>query len=376
MTKENAIELFENRKRKNASISEKNLDRLFTDWNDLHDYIIPINQTEFHYLQAENKVSSGISNEITGKHTFLSDNAMSQLGAKLGIPSSWLKKSIKGSEWEREMISNVLEAYRSNYRKTKDNAFLFRIVGNEIRAILSPMYEIYNSIGLYADIAKSAKDYGLELYQLDYNGYGTNMNYIYPEPFAVDLNGETEWVQYGINIQNSDFGTSAFTMGTFLSVVVCDNGLISNKQVRRIHRGKSKGEELKILSRDTRNAIQIATEKELRDHFDYFAKAEAIEAAIMKFKEAGTLRVDMDATLEKISKTIITKEEMNDLKSLLLNRPEEANIGNSGGNYNTIIQGITYMANSKKELESKIELQELAGDMVWNSKKYAVHGKN
>lgn len=376
MTKENIIELFENRKRRNASRSEKNLDRLFNDWNDLHDYIIPIKQTEFHYLQEENKVSSGISNEITGRSTFLSDNAMSQLGSKLGIPSSWLRKSIKGSEWEREMISDVLEAYRSNYRKTKDNAFLFRIVGNEIRAILSPMYEIYNSIGLYSDITKSARDYGLELYQLDYNGYGTNINYIYPDPFPVDLNGKTEWVQYGINIQNSDFGTSAFTMGTFLSIVVCDNGLISNKQVRRIHRGKSKGEELKILSRDTRNAIQIATEKELRDHFDYFAKAEAIEAAIMKFKESGTLRVDMDATLEKLSKTIITKEEMNDLKSLLLNRPKEANIGNFGENYNTIIQGITYMANSKKELESKIELQELAGDMVWNSKKYAVYGKN
>lgn len=372
MEKDKALLIFNNRLKGKIEDANNKMDKLFGDWEQLHDYIIPIRETEFHYNNETNKVSSGISTNITGIETHLSDNALTQLGSKFQIPSAWLRSNINGVNWQREMISNVLEYHKKNFINIKDNAFMFRIVDNEIRAILSPSYERYDSLALYTDISKNANQLGMELYDFNYNGYSVNMNFIYTDPFAIDFGDKREWVQYGINIQNSDFGVNAFTMSSYLSVVVCDNGLIMDKKIRKIHRGKSLGDDMQILSKDTIKSRQIANTKELSDYFNYFSKPEYIEKSILMFKEAGSLNVNIDQTIDKLQKTTtITKETCNDLKSLLLNRPAEANINNSGGNYNTIIQGLTYLANNAK-LDSKIELQELAGNMVVNPKRFVV----
>ena len=72
-----------------------------------------------------------------GQSFSLHENAVGQLGEKLGIPTRYLKDLARGDNWQRELALEVLNRHSGN---ATQNRSLVRVVGNEVRGVLSDSY--------------------------------------------------------------------------------------------------------------------------------------------------------------------------------------------------------------------------------------------
>ena len=122
----------------------------------MQDYIVPVGSGGRVHFHQENGPSHGgyvqmVASDATGETIFaasLHDNALTQLGEKLGIPGTYLRDMATGEKWQRERINYLLNGYAANHQKldSKDRPtgpenLLVRLVGPQIRGVLSDRYK-------------------------------------------------------------------------------------------------------------------------------------------------------------------------------------------------------------------------------------------
>lgn len=348
------------------------------DVNGLNDYVVPLGYglkemeavgsliprvVEYHsngsvYMKINHEkfldAREGRINEFT-LHPF----AVGQLGSKLKIPTGYLQGLVNGSDWEKNLCSKILQEHTDH---TLRERFLIRSIDNEIRGVLSDQYRRMNSQQIIGQFLMSLPTVGAEIIDMAVTETKIFVEAIRAEilPIETSKNGVLYVVQ-GVRLRNSDFGDGALSLSCYTIQVVCMNGLTRENIMRKIHLGSKLPDDLKLSEK----TYQLDTQTQaslVKDALGqlmtpaYFEKQKAI------IQEASAKEVNPDKEFERLPKIGILKNEVEELKKVLMDNKVEDGLQGEMSLWK-MVQGVSAVARSKNE-ERRRFLEEVAGDML------------
>lgn len=325
----------------------------------LDDYVVNVrdmqygvDQTNDLFVQFNDNVGQQLTNSIH-------DNALNQVGARFGIPTSYLKNLAIGIDWQRELATTILNEHTMNIERDR---LLLRTVNGQVRAALSDRYRRINSMKVFLTFLMAAQEAGSLL--IDAHG-GELKNYlevIHPE--VVEFNTEHNGIQYvvfGAQYRDSDFGVGASELRAYMMKVVCMNGLTGQQILKEVHLGSVIPENIEI-SQDTIVKDTEARVGFVRDAMKSIWKPQYKDAMIAKIQGASAQLIDVEDEVEKLPKLGLTKEEGDLLKKIMYNNDPENGLEGAPTLWK-LTNGLTALARDS-EPDRKRELETIAGQMV------------
>jgi len=166
--------------------------------------------------------------------------AHSQISNKTGIPLNYYKRM---QDEKPELLATNVNTWLPDREKR-----LIRVLDNDVRAMLSDRYRIIDNYDiLFASLEElnKIKNTGIEV---NIKECSITESHMYIKITSPDITGEvfhyrgkTEPVESGIIISNSEVGAGAFRVEPFMNVLVCQNGLIGEHKLSKVHLGKERG---------------------------------------------------------------------------------------------------------------------------------------
>jgi hypothetical protein len=245
----------------------------------------------------------------------------SQIAVKLQIPKRYYDRIRNAGK--TELLADNVNAWLGEKERR-----LVRISDRRIRAIFSDRYRIMDNYDLvFLTLYEFRKKETIPVYRAD-----LIERMLYLE--AVDMTMTTEireqdLIYGGLIIRNSEVGASAFKVEPFLLRKICDNGLIGELALKRIHLGKQTAEIGEIDWSDET--------KELED-----------KALRAKAKDIITATFDRDVFESGIDK--LRKSE------LLMHFSEHTKYG--------LVNAVTRLAKDTESVDAQIRLEEFGGRLL------------
>jgi len=196
----------------------------------------------------------------------ITDYCHGQIADKTGIPMKYYRKMQDAGKLDL-LAENI-----NSWLPTKEKR-LIRVLDGEVRAVLSDRYRIIDNYDVFYavldEFARIMRDTGIRIQIRDAR---LTDQHIYIKAVSPDLTGEVfhlkdrvEPVHGGIIISNSEVGAGSFQVKPFINVLVCQNGLISDKIFKRVHLGKELGCGLVNWSDETLSLEDKALWSKIRD---------------------------------------------------------------------------------------------------------------
>ncbi len=296
------------------------------------------------------------------------NNALLQMGNKLNIPTKYVKDMANGSEWQKNLIGDVLSEHFVNHKE--HTRFLLRSVHGELRAFLSDKYRRLNSQEILANFIKSIRTQNAVIYDMYTSDIKNYINAIHPEVFTIPTtnNGEIT-VVFGMRIANSDFGAAAFDIRSYMMQVVCLNGMVGETLTRQVHLGRKLPDEL-VISQETYEkdtATQISLTNDMVKQL--FSK-DHIEQKAIEIQEASAMTINIEAEIKKLTKISnpLRKEESETLRTIFMdNNPNDGVQG--GSSLFKLVQGVSALGHKTDNNDRKKDLEEISGKLMNRVKK-------
>jgi len=330
----------------------------------LNDFLIPTRSLHF-TNNNEVEITWPEPQSLEGtQHFKLHDNAVYQLATRFGINARDLRREASGSEWERKVFADRLNAYTQNVPKKN---FLVRTVNDTAKAVLSDKYKRLNTAAIFMAFLTAAQKAGSVLVDANHGELRDFAEVILPRVVEIptEKNGIVFTV-FGAQIRNSDFGASLLELRIFQMNVVCLNGMVSQSMIKEKHLG-SRIEETGAITfaQETVEADTKARALMVRDIMDSVYSEENLTRERERIQEASTIELDFQNEVKALPKTGMLQGEVEMLnKALYESDPENGLQGK-----NTLwklAQGITHVANEVESADRKRDLQDIASGMMAN----------
>lgn len=287
------------------------------------------------------------------------DNAIGQLGEKFKVPTRYIRELAGGDEWQRQLAAKILNDHSSWSKKTRT---LVRVVGDEVRGVLSDSYRRLNSQNIIMAFLETANRNGAQLSDGMLDATRVYMEVLMPETISImtPKNGMVE-MAFGARLSTSDYGDGALELRAFIMQGVCLNGMVRDSVMRTVHLGSRLPENIAISKRtyelDTRTQASA-----IRDLTSGIFSKESIMQRGLEIQGASEMVVDMERELKALGKGKLLKEEVTGVEKILMrNNPEDGVQGES--TLWKLVQGITAHGRGLDPRREK-DFQEIAGDLM------------
>lgn len=348
---------------RNQNSVKQTLQRLMSERRSAQDFIAPIG-VELKKKDALPVIKFTEQGYITmnvNKNRYsLHPHAVGQLAEKMNIPSKYLRQLSEGTEWQRQLATQILNEHSGWTERTR---VLVRTVGNQVRGVLSDSYRRLNSEQILMAFLTEAISQGAvpcDAYMSDTKIW---VETILPEPISIptELNG-TVMVYMGARFSTSDYGDGAVDMRAYLLNGVCLNGMVRESLMKQVHLGSRLPDNLQFSERTY--ALDTETTMSATKDFtkNLYSRDNITRQAVM-IQEASRVKVDFDDELKKLVKANkLLKSEGESVQKLLMNgNPED---GLSGGpSLWKLTQGLTAVAREMEPTRSR-ELHEISGELM------------
>lgn len=353
---------------RNQNTVKQTLQRLITERNAAQDFIAPIG-VELKKKDAVPVIKFTEQGYITmnvDKNRYsLHPHAVGQLAEKMGIPSKYLRQLSTGTEWQRQLATEILNEHSGWTERTR---VLVRSVGNQVRGVLSDSYRRLNSEQILTAFLTEAISQGAvpcDAYMSDTKIW---VETILPEPVSIptELNG-TVMIYMGARFSTSDYGDGAVDMRAYLLNGVCLNGMVRESLMKQVHLGSRLPDNLQLSERtyalDTETTVSAT-----KDFTKNLYSRDNIMRQAVLIQEASRVKVDFDDELKKLVKANkLLKSESESVQKLLMNNnPEDGLQG--GPSLFKLTQGLTAVAREMEPTRSR-ELHEISGELMARIKK-------
>lgn len=348
---------------RNQNSVKQTLQRLMSERRSAQDFIAPIGVElkKKDALPVIKFTEQGyITMNVEKNRYSLHPHAVGQLAEKMNIPSKYLRQLSEGTEWQRQLATQILNEHSGWTERTR---VLVRAVGNQVRGVLSDSYRRLNSEQILTAFLTEAMSQGAvpcDAYMSDTKIW---VETILPEPISIptELNG-TVMVYMGARFSTSDYGDGAVDMRAYLLNGVCLNGMVRESLMKQVHLGSRLPDNLQLSERTY--ALETETTVSATKDFtkNLYSRDNITRQAVM-IQEASRVKVDFDDELKKLVKTNkLLKSESESVQKLLMNgNPED---GLSGGpSLWKLTQGLTAVAREMEPTRSR-ELHEISGELM------------
>lgn len=348
---------------RNQNSVKQTLQRLMSERRSAQDFIAPIGVElkKKDALPVIKFTEQGyITMNVEKNRYSLHPHAVGQLAEKMNIPSKYLRQLSEGTEWQRQLATQILNEHSGWTERTR---VLVRAVGNQVRGVLSDSYRRLNSEQILTAFLTEAMSQGAvpcDAYMSDTKIW---VETILPEPISIptELNG-TVMVYMGARFSTSDYGDGAVDMRAYLLNGVCLNGMVRESLMKQVHLGSRLPDNLQLSERTY--ALETETTVSATKDFtkNLYSRDNITRQAVM-IQEASRVKVDFDDELKKLVKANkLLKSEGESVQKLLMNgNPED---GLSGGpSLWKLTQGLTAVAREMEPTRSR-ELHEISGELM------------
>jgi len=200
------------------------------------------------------------------KHHGITGFAHGQIANKTGIPKKYYDKMIE--DGKPDLLATNINAWLPQKDKR-----LVRVLGNDVRALLSDRYRVIdNHDVLYTSLEEINNVQEKLGFNIDIERADVTETRLYMKAISKDLTDdimykptESSPVYGGIIITNSEVGCGAFKVEPYMHVQVCSNGMVSDMSLRRIHVGREKDAGIINWSDVTRELEDRALWSKIRD---------------------------------------------------------------------------------------------------------------
>jgi hypothetical protein len=280
----------------------------------------------------------------------LHEHAQGQIAEKLGVPPTYLKNLIGGTDWQRGLAQEIMQTHADN---TQRERVLVRTVDQQVRGFLSDKYRRLNSMEIFMAFlmaAQAAENVLVDAHSGETKGF---LEVINPKiiEFDTPLNGRN----YAV------FGDGALEVRTFMINVQCMNGLVGQSMLKEFHLGGRIPENVQI-SEDTYRKDTTAKAALVKDIMASVYSPENTDRMIRKIEGASTKEIDLIKEVEKLPKLGFTLGEAEAVNKVLMqNNPADGLQGSP--TLWKLVNGMTAVARESKP-ERRRELEQIAGEML------------
>jgi hypothetical protein len=279
---------------------------------------------------------------------YLTEWAHLQLAEKLGIPKRYYDRMREAGK--TELLADNINAWLCVKERR-----LIRILDGKIRAILSDRYRIIDNYDLvFLALDEFKKKETIEIYRVDLT---ETMLYLKAVDRTLTASINEEDIVYGgLILRNSEVGASALKVEPFILRKVCNNGLILQHSLKKIHLGRQTLEIGCIEWSDkTRKLEDRALWSKVRDIIRATFDREVFESWVTKLKESTTVKIEEPIeAVNNIVKHLGLSEEQK--QKLLMHFSEPTKYG--------LINAVTNLASETKNVETQIKLEEFGGKIL------------
>lgn len=284
-------------------------------------------------------------------------HALGQMCQKSGVPKRYADLLLK--EGQADLLATNFNRRFGNLQPTKSGVpnFLLRSVGGEVRGFLSDRYRRWGSgeiVEAFAAVANKCKALPITAIATDTRMY---IKVVLDKLFEAGK----DMFLYGVCLQHSDFGDGALSMKSCLTRLACDNGMLGEDGMRRIHLGARIGDDFEMSER-TYQLDTATMASAVSDVTDAMLREDRVRCNLAKVISLSEKVVDAEEKLEVLRKSArIDKSEKEQIADLY--RSAEVVKLPPGNTEWRLVNAISLFAQQAEPVRS-IELEGLAGAMV------------
>jgi len=278
----------------------------------------------------------------------LTEWAHSQLADKMGIPAKY--------------YSRMMEAQRFGLLAKNVNAWipekerrLIRILDGEVRAILSDRYRPMDNYALLYAALDEFKQHGVDIHRCDLSE--TNMYVKVIQPHEIREIKENDKVVPGLVLSNSEVGSGGLKVEPFMLRLVCSNGLIGERVIKKVHLGERR-DAGDIWSDDTLQKKDEVLWSEVKDVIKATFDPTIFNEWVEKLKRGTEVEVESPTTaVDSVAAQYnITEEKKKDLLDYFTTQEAPTQWG--------IANAITRMAQTEEKAVNQVELERAGNEIA------------
>jgi hypothetical protein len=278
--------------------------------------------------------------------------AMGQIGERAGIPKAFQDRlrSEDSKGWGGELLAhNLNELFKHDKSK-----YLLRSVNGQVRGFLSDRYRRLDSRPLVESYLQSLQAVGAVPYESHFTETKIAIKSVLPRLFKLN---DREVLALGVMFGNSDFGNGPLEVSIFAERLICMNGMVASRDLRKIHLGARLSEDMEWSNK----TYQLDTE----------ANASAIKDLVRNQLGPTHLNKFLD-TLKAANEDEMKPEQITQFLSKALTKERTKEVVEAFNSANVVdmpagqtryrlSQAISWVANQMKDEEDKLDMQRLAG---------------
>ena len=209
--------------------------------NSKYDVVVPTNELIAVKDGDTIKLDVPIIDDTGTKERFgITNHCHTQIATKTNIPMRYYRRM--QDEGELELLAENINTWLPSKEKR-----LVRILDGKVRALLSDRYRVVDNYDILWQ-AMDTFDWVKKNHHLtiEFRDVKVTEQHLYIKVTAPELSAEIQKVNGkeaicgGVIISNSEVGAGAISVKPFIEVLVCSNGMISDRILKRIHTGKTR----------------------------------------------------------------------------------------------------------------------------------------
>jgi hypothetical protein len=299
-------------------------------------------------LKAIPDENDGIRLAIPEYGEYLLTNwAHGQLADKLGIPRKYYERmKTKGKS---ELLAENINAWLGERERR-----LIRILDGKIRAILSDRYRMMDNYDLlFLALDEFRRKETVEIYRADLTETMLYLKAI-DRTLTASIKAD-DIVLGGIILRNSEVGASAFRVEPFILRKVCENGLILEHSLKKVHLGRQQETGEIDWSDETRMLEDKAFWSKVRDVIKATFDGRIFESWIKRLRESVWVGIEKPVkVVEKIAESLEFSEEKKN--QLLMYFSEHTKYD--------LVNAVSRLAREMKDTDEQVRLEEFSGRLL------------
>lgn len=291
----------------------------------------------------------------------LSDHAFAQLMGRIGIPTGFAREQLEtsseeDSKWRHASIERLVR----DHLEHTNALFLVRHLGGLVRGVLSNSFRRLDCRPMLLAFLEVVNELGGVPVDARLTETRLVVRVVIPEVFEPSPG---EYVVYGLELSNSDFGAGEYQISIFVLRLVCLNGMTAEKELSKRHLGSRLSMDLKY-SRETYDLDQATLVSATRDTVRRLLTPDALTKRSAEIARLTASELPFAAALPLVQKNLLKaeKEALRDCYE----GPDRLNLP-SGQHLWRFANAISWLANDEqlvKNEDRRIELQQMAGRLL------------
>lgn len=343
------------------------------------DYIVPSKDMKVVVLEGADAPQLAVTSPIGGDVAYnIRRIAHEQLAEKTQIPP----------QYARRMLEQAPELYAANINPWMGDGnknHLVRVLGNDVRAILSDRFRALDSYDLFFETYPVLKDAGAAITRVDLTDEHFYLRALVRdweeridnwEVGRPNLDGgrgghnwhktnadDAETVVPGILISNSDVGRGGLRAEVFFWFGQCDNGLVLDRSIYKVHTGRQLAD-IGLLSDETRQLEDQLVWAQVRDVVKATFDRDEFRRLLATVK--GTVEVELQHPVQAVDAVVQHYGFSDAARQSILDElisPKTRSI-DPGLNVYGLVQAVTAQAHKSDNIEDALVYQRAGGELI------------